>query len=51
MVTAAKAALEFHITHSFLLVGEDKVQHSIFSRRFLNNMEEEVTNNTFQESF
>lgn len=35
VVTAAKAALELHVTHRPLFAGEDKVQHSTFSQGFL----------------
>ncbi|KAK4823607.1 hypothetical protein QYF61_004210 [Mycteria americana] len=49
MVTAAKAALELHIPHQPLLVGENKVQHSASPRLLLYHLEKEVIINTFQE--
>ena len=48
MATTAKAALELLITHQPLLAGEDQVQLSTFSCRFLCYLEEKVIN-TFQE--
>ncbi|KAK4822002.1 hypothetical protein QYF61_006616 [Mycteria americana] len=48
-VTAAKAALELHIPHQPLLVGENKVQHSTSPRWLLCHLEKEVIINTFQE--
>ncbi|KAK4832092.1 hypothetical protein QYF61_020707 [Mycteria americana] len=48
MVTAAKAALELHIAHQPLLVGENKVQHSTSPHWLLYHLEKEVIINTFQ---
>ena len=48
-VTAAKAALELHIPHQPLLVGENKVQHRTSRRGLLYHLEEEVVLNAFQE--
>ncbi|KAK4825309.1 hypothetical protein QYF61_026828 [Mycteria americana] len=44
-----KAALELHIPHQPLLVGENKVQHSTSPRWLLGHLEEEVTISAFQE--
>ncbi|KAK4826701.1 hypothetical protein QYF61_010916 [Mycteria americana] len=49
MVIAAKAALELHIPHQPLLVGENKVQHSTSPRWFLYHLEKEGIISTFQE--
>ena len=48
MVTKIKAALELHITHQPLLLGEDKIQHSTSSHGFLYHLEGEVIINAFQ---
>ncbi|GAB0180562.1 hypothetical protein GRJ2_000521500 [Grus japonensis] len=48
MITAAKAALEFHIPHQPLLVGENKVQYGICPCWLLCHLEKEVIN-AFQE--
>ncbi|KAK4824261.1 hypothetical protein QYF61_012527 [Mycteria americana] len=48
MVTVAKAALELHIPHQPLLVGQNKVQHSTSPHWLLCHLEKEVIN-TFQE--
>ena len=49
VVTAAKAALDFHIPHQSLLVGKNKVQYRTSPRGLLYHLEEEVVINTFQE--
>ncbi|KAF1477619.1 FERM domain-containing protein 3, partial [Megadyptes antipodes antipodes] len=49
MVTAAQAALELHIPHQPLLVGENKVQHSTSPCWLLYHLEKEVTISAFQE--
>ncbi|KAK4829762.1 hypothetical protein QYF61_006486 [Mycteria americana] len=49
MVTAAKAALELHIPHQPLLVGENKVQHSTSPLWFLYHLEKEFIINAFEE--
>ncbi|KAK4824840.1 hypothetical protein QYF61_020213 [Mycteria americana] len=47
MVPAAKAALELHIPHQPLLVGENKVQHSASPRWLRCHLEKEVIINVF----
>ncbi|KAK4821803.1 hypothetical protein QYF61_003832 [Mycteria americana] len=49
MVTAAKAALELHIPHRRLLVGENKVQHSTSPCWLLSPWEKEVIISAFEE--
>jgi len=49
MVTADKAALEHHIPHQLLLVGQNKVQHSTSPHGLLYHLEKEVIINAFQE--
>ncbi|KAM9634999.1 uncharacterized protein ACIBXB_015978 [Morphnus guianensis] len=49
MVTEAKAALELHIPHQPLLVGENKVQHSPSPRWLLHHLEKEFPISAFQE--
>lgn len=49
MVTVSKAALELHIPHLPLLVGESKVQHSASPCWVLCPLENEVIMNIFQE--
>jgi len=49
MVTAAKAALDFHIPHQPLLVGENKVQHRTSPCGLLSHLEEEFVTNAVQE--
>ncbi|KAK4822575.1 hypothetical protein QYF61_017161 [Mycteria americana] len=49
MVTAARAALEFHIPHQPLLAGDNKVQHNTSPHWLLYHLEKEVIINTFQE--
>ncbi|PKU42448.1 hypothetical protein llap_7248 [Limosa lapponica baueri] len=50
VVTAAKAALELHIPHQPLLVGENKVQHNTPPHWLLCHVEKEVTIHAFWES-
>jgi len=49
LTTAAKAALDFHIPHQPLLVGENTVQHHTSPRGLLYHLEEGVVINAFQE--
>jgi len=49
MVNSAKVPFELHISYQPLLVGENKVQHSMPPLWFLYHMEKEVIISTFQE--
>jgi len=49
MVTAAKAALDLHVSHQSLLVDENKVQHSTSLCWISYHLEKEAIINAFQE--
>ena len=50
VITAAKAALELHISHQPLPVGESKVQRNTSPHGLLYRLEQEVIINAFQVS-
>jgi len=48
MVTADKVALQLHIPHQSLLVGENKLQHNTSPCWLLGHLEKDVIINAFQ---